>query len=208
MPTRRKKFEQKLIEWNNGEWYGAGARLVRDSGKAVTKNVVSSWVNGKSKPEDKEKVERVARTLGVSFKEFMSWFGDGADEEKKVYDVNPPDVNLMQRPISPLPTVLVPMYGKVSGGTFWLDLSHPTEDTMPITKPATGTFIGLQVHGNTLEDFRLFNGDKLLVELTDKALQDELVLLKEGDEFTINRYNKGKEKRDVVGVIRKRVSDI
>jgi SOS-response transcriptional repressor LexA len=200
---RLKRLEKKLIDWNDGEWYGASARLTREA--KINKNTVSSWLNGRFTPEDEEVMERAARALGITIGEFKSYFSDG-DRVKELSVVNPNDVNLPQTSLTSLVATRIPVYGKVSGGTFWLDLSHPTEDTMPIVKPATGTYIGLGVHGNGLEEYRLFNGDKLMLELSDKALHDELVLVKEGEEFAITRYNKGKEKREVVGIVRGRFS--
>lgn len=207
MPTnKREKLRSKIIEWAEKNGYGVfGAQIAFARAAGINKNTVTSWVRGKSPADRKDKVEKAAKTLEVSTREFLSYFDEGS---KEFNVVNSSDGKSTVTLSSPVQGGYVPMYGKVTGGTFRLNLSHPTEDTLPILKPAQGTYIGLRVHGNGLEEYRLFNGDGIMVEMTDYALEGELVLIKEGDEFTITRYNKGKEKRAVIGVIRKRLSDI
>lgn len=204
---KRELLKKKIIEWAEKHGHGVfGAQIRFAQAAGINKNTVTSWVQGKSPADRKDKIEKAAKTLEISVKEFMSYFDEDGGKEFNV--VNPSDGKTSVTLGSPVQAGFVPMYGKVTGGTFRLNLSHPTEDTLPILKPAQGTYIGLRVHGNGLEEYRLFNGDGIMVELTDYALEGELVLVKEGEEFTIIRYNKGKEKRPVIGVIRKRVSDI
>jgi SOS-response transcriptional repressor LexA len=203
---KREKLKARIIEWaemNGHRAFGAQTAFARETG--INKNTITSWIRGLWNAEKPEHIEAAAKTLGLSEREFLSYFSDG---EKEFNVVNPNEGKSSVTLTSPVRSTLVPVYGKVTGGTFRLNLNHPTEDTLAITKPATGTYIGLTVHGNGLEEYRLFAGDGIMVELQDWALDSELVLLKEGEEFTIARYNKGKEKRPVIGVIRKRVSDI
>ncbi len=201
-------FEKKVMEWAQKRGlplFGAKIAFAREV--KASKNAMNSWVKGKSKAEDPTKLKNIAETLGVSIKEVKSYFEAPENDVTPLNIVNDSDGKPSVTVVSPLPVAYVPMYGKVTGGAFRLTLSHPTEDTLPIIKPAQGTYIGLKVHGNGLEEYRLFAGDGLMVELQDWALDDELVLLKEGEEYTITRYT-SKEKRPVVGVVRKRLSDV
>jgi SOS-response transcriptional repressor LexA len=75
-------------------------------------------------------------------------------------------------------------------------------------KLAEGTFFRLQVYGNDLEGYKLFNGDVIKLQAQRWANNDELVLCRDGQEYKIEKYKKDQDGSvQIVAVVRQRITD-
>ena len=86
-----------------------------------------------------------------------------------------------------LPTVLVPLLGRVSAGS--LDAAvEDLEGYVPVqSRYSSGELFGLRVHGDSMRDAGILDGDMVLVRRQPKAHSGEIVVALVGDEATVKR---------------------
>jgi len=86
-----------------------------------------------------------------------------------------------------LPTVLVPLLGRVPAGP--LDAAvEELEGYLPIqTRQAPGELFGLRVHGESMSGAGIFPGDVVVVRRQPRANSGEIVVALVGDEATVKR---------------------
>ena len=86
-----------------------------------------------------------------------------------------------------LPTLLVPLLGRVPAGS--LDTAvEDLEGYLPVqSRHPSGELFGLRVHGDSMRDAGIFDGDVVLVRRQPKAHSGEIVVALVGDEATVKR---------------------
>jgi repressor LexA len=86
-----------------------------------------------------------------------------------------------------LPTVLVPLLGRVPAGS--LDLAvEDLEGYLPVqSRYSPGKLFGLNVRGDSMRDAGIFDGDVVVVHRQPRANSGEIVVALVGDEATVKR---------------------
>jgi len=85
------------------------------------------------------------------------------------------------------PTVMVPLLGRVPAGP--LDLAvEDLEGHLPVqTRTSPGELFSLRVHGDSMKDAGILNGDIVVVRRQPRAESGEIVVAMVGDEATVKR---------------------
>lgn len=205
------RIEEMIVKWNGGKKRGAARKFALKLG--ITPSYMSRLVNGLYTSPKPQLLAQMSAELNATAEELERVIKEsdirGANV-KAVGDVNHRTVNTGGGLGIDIELEQIRVYGKVTGGTFRLELSRPTEDTLPIPQPSTGTYKGFKVQGSDLEDFKLYHGDGLVVEMQSWAVDGELVLAKvQDEEYMIKRYDQKNDKGlAVVGVCRRKISDL
>ena len=86
------------------------------------------------------------------------------------------------------PTVMVPLLGRVPAGP--LDLAiEDLEGHLPVqTRRAPGDLFSLRVHGDSMKDAGILDGDIVVVRRQQNANAGDIVVALVGDEATVKRF--------------------
>ena len=153
--------------------------LINDLG--FNKSAVSTWVNGTRLPR-MDKVDLLAKYFGIKRSDLI---------EK--HDFSSPSSNSLHR------SVQINVLGRVAAG---IPIEAVTDiiDTEEITEEMakTGSFFGLQLHGDSMEP-RMLDGDVVIVRQQDDAESGDIVIaLVNGDDATCKRLRKYRDGIELV----------
>ena len=86
------------------------------------------------------------------------------------------------------PTVMVPLLGRVPAGPLDLAIEN-LEGHLPVqTRRAPGELFSLRVHGDSMKDAGILDGDVVVVRRQPRADVGDIVVAMVGDEATVKRF--------------------
>lgn len=139
----------------------------------VGKSTVRKWENGMIQNMRRDKIEKLARALGISPLDIL---GQSRPETKKKAS-----------------TFTIPVLGRVAAGIpieAVEDIVDYEELASNVFKDSAKNYFGLQVKGNSMEP-RICDGDYVIVHKQDDAETDDIVIaLVNGDDAVCKRLKK------------------
>jgi transcriptional regulator with XRE-family HTH domain len=159
-----------LLQKKYGAVWGASTRLAKEIG--VKNNTVSQWLNGVSRPTLALRA-KVAQALGITLDDLAQIFDH---QVKELNEINKPAVNLSLQGVKLVEKEILPRYGKVTSNNFRL-ANLPRGGTMELLSLPEGQRFELEVFGSGLEDYDLHDGEIVVLERQEWALEGEVVMV-------------------------------
>ena len=165
------------------QMYGINLLMLTDRQQAIL-DFINEYVNDNGFPPS---VREIGRRFGIypaTVQDHISALERKGCLQKKRFQSRTLSVSGPSR----RPSAAIPLIGRVAAGQPLLAQEN-VEDTIQLPKhwAPSGAFL-LQVHGNSMEDAHILDGDYVLVHPQQTASNGEIVVALIGDEATVKRF--------------------